>query len=102
MKLEVGRRKYEGGANHAGEFMRRYSPNGRHTMTPRTTPVRANQAGEFIRRYSPNGRHAMTPRTTPVRANHAGEFIRRYSPNGRHAMTPERQRPHNRPMGAIQ
>jgi hypothetical protein len=26
MKLEVGSMKSEGGANHAGEFMRRYSP----------------------------------------------------------------------------
>jgi hypothetical protein len=26
MKFEVGSMKSEGGANHAGEFMRRYSP----------------------------------------------------------------------------
>ena len=47
-----------------------------------------NHAGEFIRRYSPIGMGygawgVGRWRTNDVGANHAGEFIRRYSPLGR-------------------
>ena len=46
-----------------------------------------NHAGEFIRRYSPIGMGygawgVGRWRTNDVGANHAGEFIRRYSPIG--------------------
>ncbi len=47
--------------------------------------VGANHAGEFIRRYSPIGMGygawgVGRWRTNDVGANHASEFIRRYSP----------------------
>jgi hypothetical protein len=43
--------------------------------------VGANHAGEFIRRYSPlGGRVSVAVAVAVVGANHAGEFIRRYSP----------------------
>jgi hypothetical protein len=97
--------------NHAGEFIRRYSPRryescrrihsplfARDVATPRdhripqssprapTGPhaVGANHAGEFIRRYSPVTIRIMPANSfAPIRpddTNHAGEFIRPYSP----------------------
>jgi hypothetical protein len=56
--------------NHAGEFIRRYSPR-QYEWRPDYT----NHAGEFIRRYSPR-QYEWRPDDT----HHAGEFIRRYSP----------------------
>ena len=92
------------GANHVGEFIRRYSPGDRRGPSPgdrRGPMVRANHVGEFIRRYSPGDRRGPSPgdrhgpspgdrrdpspgdrRGPMVRANHSGEFIRRYSPIG--------------------
>ena len=74
--------------NHAGEFIRRYSPIGMGygawgVGRWRTNDVGANHASEFIRRYSPIGMGHGAWRTKDVGANHAGEFIRRYSPLGR-------------------
>ena len=73
-------------ANHAGEFIRRYSP----VRTPRRMYSGATQRkGESCRRiHSPlfalQGRHDVcAPARHNVRANHPGEFIRRYSPFSR-------------------
>jgi len=66
--------------NHAGEFIRRYSPR-QYEWRPDDT----HHAGEFIRRYSPvtspHHVHIAFLNHHPMpSANHAGEFIRRYSP----------------------
>jgi hypothetical protein len=81
-------------ANHAGEFIHRYSP----VWTPRRVCSSAtHRTGESCRRiYAPRfaliARHDIcAPARHIVRANHAGEFMRRYSPLS-HATTYVRRR----------
>jgi hypothetical protein len=89
------------GANHAGEFIRPYSPDD------------TNHAGEFIRPYSPDDtNHAgeCIRRYSPDDTNHAGECIRRYSPlmalfHDAHQKTHRRQMPpmrYGRPQSLAQ
>ena len=67
-------------ANHAGECIRRYSPDTTCATDRRSGACPSAGGGSRVRRVRRSGACPSMP-TVPVWANNAGEFIRRYSPN---------------------